>query len=446
MNIVLEMVFKNWLRKGTLRIIDANGVTSVFGGTIPYHEITVRFHDPALPLMLMGDFTTALGEAYMDGRLTLEEGTLYDLLELLAINYENSQPVWFDRINQFFGLFLRRFQQYNPIPRALKNVAHHYDLSSELYKLFLDKDMQYSCAYFRHPDDTLEVAQAEKKRHIAAKLLLRPGMRVLDIGCGWGGMALYLARNYGVEVVGLTLSEEQLKIATERASQESLDHRVRFYLRDYREETGEYDRIVSVGMFEHVGAPYYSKFFNKVQQLLKHDGMMLLHAIGRADGPGTTNRWMQKYIFPGAYAPALSEVFPAIEKTKLWATDTEILRLHYAETLRRWATRFEENRAAIAEIYDERFCRMWEFYLRGCEVNFRYLSLMVFQVQIAKSIDAVPIVRDYMLEGEHNQNVHLLYPVPANQSEAPGEESHPARLFQQANHHQALKTNQTVRK
>lgn len=417
MNLMLEIVFRSWVRKGYLRILDTKNEVSVFGSPAAWPKVTLRLHDSALPFQLMGDFVLALGEAYMDGRFTIEQGTLYDLLDLLVMNYKDAPRTWFERVDQFFAPMLRKLQQYNPIPRARKNVAHHYDLSSKLYKLFLDKDMQYSCAYFRHPDDDLEEAQLEKKRHIAAKLLLRPGMRVLDIGCGWGGMGLYLAKNHGVEVVGLTLSEEQLKIATERAQQEGLAQKVKFYLRDYREEDGQYDRIVSVGMFEHVGVNHYPEFFAKVQGLLKHDGIMLLHSIGRMEEPGMTNRWMRKYIFPGAYAPALSEVFPAIEKKGLWAMDMEILRIHYAETLRHWWMRFNENRGVISQIYDERFCRMWEFYLRGCEVHFRHMNLMVFQIQVAKHIDAVPIIRDYMLEGEREQrlDIHRIYPTPANQ-------------------------------
>jgi cyclopropane-fatty-acyl-phospholipid synthase len=403
---MLEMIFRNWLCKGCLRIIDTKGNILTFGETAAPSKVTLRFHDAGLPLKLMGDFTLALGEAYMNEGFTIEEGTLYELLELLSINYQAfPQTTWFESIEQFFAPVLKKIQQYNPLSRARKNVAHHYDLSAQLYKLFLDKDMQYSCAYFRHPNDTLEVAQLEKKRHIAAKLLLRPGMRVLDIGCGWGGMALYLAQNYGVEVVGLTLSEEQLKIAVQRAAEAGMAHKVKFYLRDYREEIGEYDRIVSAGMFEHVGVNHYQEFFEKAKSLLKHDGVMLLHSIGRMEKPGTTNRWMQKYIFPGAYAPAISEVFPAIENNGLWSTDMEILRLHYAETLSHWRMRFYENRAEIAKIYDERFCRMWDFYLCGCEVHFRHITLMVFQIQVAKNIDAVPMLRDYMFEAEQRQQM-----------------------------------------
>jgi len=415
MKLAINFVFQGWLQKGCLRIVDHSGRLSTFGDPHSSLQATLHFHDRALPFKLMGNFVLALGEAYMDKGFTIEEGTLYDLLEILAINIKNVRKSWLDRIEEMFFPLLRLVQQHNPISLARKHVAHHYDLSERLYELFLDKDMQYSCAYFRHPNDDLETAQLQKKRHIASKLLLRPGMRVLDIGCGWGGMGLYLAKNYGVEVVGLTLSEEQLKIANERAEREDLTHKVKFYLRDYREETGEYDRIVSVGMFEHVGANYYPDFFGKVSNLLKPDGVMLLHSIGRRDVPGTTNAWLRKYIFPGGYAPAVSEVFSVIQETDLWTTDMEILRLHYAETLRHWWMRFNKNRAAVSKIYDERFCRMWEFYLNGCEVNFRYLDLMVFQIQLAKNVSAVPITRDYMLDAENRTDVRYV-PQPANSS------------------------------
>ncbi len=357
---------------------------------------TIRLHEKSLLLQLALNFTLTLGEGYMNGRITIEQGTLYDLLELFAMNYQDSPPFPWEQLAKPFMPLLQQLQQYNPLANARANVAHHYDLSYDLYKLFLDADMQYSCAYFENPDDDLETAQLAKKRHIATKLLLQPGMRVLDIGCGWGGMALYLAQNFDVEVVGLTLSVEQHKIATARAEQAGLSHKVKFYLRDYRVEQGTYDRIVSVGMFEHVGVGHYSEFFAKVKTLLKDDGVMLLHSIGRKDGPGETDAWMRKYIFPGGYAPALSEVLPKIEKQDFWVTDIEILRLHYAETLRHWRTRFNLNRDEIRALYDEKFCRMWEFYLIGAEVDFRYLSPMVFQIQLTKKHGPVPLTRKYM--------------------------------------------------
>jgi cyclopropane-fatty-acyl-phospholipid synthase len=303
--------------------------------------------------------------------------------------------------------WLRVLEQYNPIGKAQKNVAHHYDLRGELYDFFLDSDRQYSCAYFRTGNESLEIAQADKKLHIASKLLLKPGQRVLDIGSGWGGMGLYLARSFDVDVTGVTLSREQHGMSNRRAAEAGIADRVRFKLIDYREEPGRYDRIVSVGMFEHVGSAHYFEYFTKVKELLADDGVMLLHSIGRMEPPGGTNTWLRKYIFPGGYTPALSEVLAAIEKAGLWVTDIEVLRLHYAETLRLWRERFLANREQIKNLagYDDRFCRMWEFYLAGCEVAFRYMNQMVFQIQITRRQDAVPLTRDYMASGERLKNV-----------------------------------------
>jgi len=294
----------------------------------------------------------------------------------------------------------RRLHQYNPIARSRQNVAHHYDLSDALYDLFLDRDRQYSCAYFLDAGEDIDTAQLNKRRHIAAKLLLRPGMKVLDIGSGWGGLALYLAGECGADVTGLTLSTEQLKVAQRRAAQAGLSDRARFYLRDYREETGIYDRVVSVGMFEHVGVSQYPTFFDRVNALLKPDGVALLHSIGRMDGPGATNPWLRKYIFPGGYSPAISEVVPVIERARMWITDIEVLRLHYAETLKAWRRRFLAQRDKVLQLYDERFCRMWETYLAGSEVAFRQSGHLVMQIQMAKAVDTVPLTRDYMFEWE----------------------------------------------
>jgi cyclopropane-fatty-acyl-phospholipid synthase len=365
--------------------------------------VTIRLHDPALHWTLLSRPRLFLPEAFVDGTLTIEQGTLYDLIDLLACNLDALPEGMLARLlNGSFAL-IRRAHQYNPRRRARRNAAHHYDLSDQLYELFLDRDRQYSCAYFCDGVDDLDTAQRDKKAHIAAKLLLRPGHRVLDIGSGWGGLALYLAGECGVEVTGLTLSAQQCKVATQRAVTAGLGDRVRFHLRDYREERGEYDRIVSVGMFEHVGINHYRVFFERLKALLAPDGVALLHSIGRMDGPGSTNPWIRKYIFPGGYVPALSEVMPAVERVHLWVTDIEILRLHYAETLRLWRRGFERNRDRVRLIYDERFCRMWEMYLVGSEIAFRRGNHLVFQMQLARAVDTVPLTRDYMLEWERSQ-------------------------------------------
>ncbi|WP_231714744.1 SAM-dependent methyltransferase [Enhydrobacter aerosaccus] len=338
----------------------------------------------------------------MDGKLTVEDGDIYDLLDLLGRNMAALEQTPFVRWSYGFQKLIRAIEQHNPIGTAQRNVAHHYDLKDQLYDFFLDRDRQYSCAYFRTGKEPIEQAQTDKKQHIAAKLLLKPGQKVLDIGSGWGGMGLFLGQQFGVDVTGVTLSKEQLAVSSRRALEGGLADRVRFKLLDYRQESAQYDRIVSVGMFEHVGAAHYLEYFRKVKDLLKEDGVMLLHAIGRMEPPGGTNTWLKKYIFPGGYTPALSEVLSAIERVGLWATDIEILRLHYAETLRLWRQRFLSNRERIKQMagYDDRFCRMWEFYLAGCEVAFRYMNQMVFQIQIARRQDAVPLVRDYMVDAE----------------------------------------------
>jgi cyclopropane-fatty-acyl-phospholipid synthase len=285
---------------------------------------------------------------------------------------------------------------YNPAARSRRNVAHHYDLSPFLYERFLDRDQQYSMAYFHDPAEPLEVAQERKIDHIARKLLLKPGHHVLDIGCGWGGLALRLNRRFGVKVTGISLSEEQLKIANARAAAAGVSADVTFKLQDYRNTTGSFDRIVSVGMFEHVGLPHYRKFFSVLRKLLAPDGVALLHTIGRADGPGATDAWTDKYIFPGGYAPAMSEVVPHIERAGFYIADIEILRMHYAWTLREWRRRFLTHRAEIGKVYDERFCRMWEFFLASAESGFRNAFHVNFQFLLCTDRDAVPFTRDYM--------------------------------------------------
>jgi cyclopropane-fatty-acyl-phospholipid synthase len=394
---IVEFVLKRLIRKGSLQIIGANGSIQEFGGNADGPQVTVKFHDPALLFKLAQDFTLHLGEAYMDGRLTIEKGTLYDLLELFAINYHDAPAMPWEVAGGVFDPIWRLFKPNDP-KNALKNVAHHYDISPDLFKLFLDPDLQYSCGYFTKAENTLAEAQYDKKRLIASKLLLKPGMRVFEIGCGYGGLAIYLAKNYGVEVTAITLSQEQLKIAVERAKQEGVDHLCKFRLQDYREEKGTYDRVVSIAMFEAVGLAHFPEFFGQVKALLKDDGVAFLHSIGRMDGPGTSDSFLLKYIFPGGYAPALSEVLPVIEKSGLWATDIEILRMHYARTLECWRQNFDRNREKAAQMYDERFCRMWEFYLTGAEMDFRYLSTMIFHIQMCKDINAVPLTREYMVK------------------------------------------------
>jgi cyclopropane-fatty-acyl-phospholipid synthase len=388
------------MRRGGLVLIEANGRITALGQVGEGPVLTLRIHNGKTMRRLSLNPNLALGEAYMDGTLTVENGTIRDALGLIAENLVDARDLPQYSLLRPLRPLLRRLQQYNPAARARRNVSHHYDLSRRLYELFLDADEQYSCAYFSQPEMSLEAAQNAKKRHIAAKLLLKPGMRVLDIGSGWGGLALTLAQTAGVDVTGLTLSREQFAIANDRSRAMGLADRVRFHLRDYRAETGVYDRIVSVGMFEHVGVNHYEKFFETANQLLSPNGVMLLHSIGRLDGPGGTNPWIRKYIFPGGYAPALSEVLPIVEQSGLLTTDIEILRLHYGLTIAEWQKRFAANRAEIASLYDERFCRMWEFYLAGAEMHFRYLHAMVFQLQIAKSIRALPLTRDYMFDGE----------------------------------------------
>ncbi len=399
---LLSWALERIVTAGRLTLIDAAGRTHRFEGKAG-PTCTVRLHDRRLHTSLVTNPWLHVGEAYMDGTLTVEEGTLGDFIEFCCINATAAQDNPVFRLAEGLSFGMRRMQQYNPAHRARRNAAHHYDLSDALYDLFLDKDRQYSCAYFIDDDDTLETAQLNKKRHLASKLLLSPGQKVLDIGSGWGGLALYLAGLADLEVVGLTLSEEQHRVSQRRAAEAGLGDRVTFLLQDYREHRGRFDRIVSVGMFEHVGTAYYRRFFSRLRALLAEDGVALLHSIGRMEPPGSTNTWLRKYIFPGGYTPALSEVLAALERERLYVTDIEILRLHYAKTLRHWHQRFQANRRRVAEIYDERFCRMWEFYLKGCEMAFKHWNQMVFQMQITRDQTAAPLVRDYITDWERAQ-------------------------------------------
>ncbi len=397
----LSRMLEAFVKLGTLTVIDATSGTHVFGGARPGPAVTMRLDDATLYRKLFFNPELHAGEAYMDGRLSFPGSSLRDFLTLFSLNRQTlaGQPT--QRLLRRVSRGLKRFQQANTLIRARENVAHHYDLGNDFYRLFLDKGLFYSCAYFRDEADTLEAAQIAKCRLIAAKLALAPGQRVLDIGSGWGGLAIYLARVADVDVTGVTLSTEQHALATARAAEAGVADRVRFELRDYRTIEESFDRVVSVGMFEHVGVGHYAEFFAKVNRLLGPDGVMLLHSIGKMSPPGTASPWLRKYIFPGAYSPALSEVFPAVEANSLWVTDLEFLRIHYATTLRHWTDRFEANRAAVAAMYDERFCRMWEFYLISCEMMFRTGSQEVFHMQLAKRNTAAPIVRDYVVETQN---------------------------------------------
>ena len=396
MNILLQRIVEKLVRVGNLAITGPDGVTRNFGdgsGDKVHMVIHTRRAERAITLHP----SLAIPEAFMEQEMDFVEG---DVLSFLHLVYLNTGISWLDSqwgklLNQA-RLAARPFQQLNNARRSKKNVERHYDLSGELYKLFLDQDMQYSCAYFERPDMTLEEAQLAKKRHIAAKLKIKPGQTVLDIGCGWGGLGLYIARTFQTDVLGITLSTEQHQVATDRAHAEGLQNRAHFELRDYRHLSERFDRIVSVGMFEHVGVNHYRTFFDKCATLLKPDGVMLLHTIGRVGPPTTTNAFIRKHIFPGGYIPALSEMMPYIERSGLMVTDIEVLRLHYAETLKAWRERFLANRDKVRAIYDERFCRMWEFYLSGSEASFRWQDLVNFQIQLTRKNDVLPMTRDYI--------------------------------------------------
>jgi cyclopropane-fatty-acyl-phospholipid synthase len=397
MNWLLRTLCERIYKSGTLKLTDPQGQVHVFGnGAPPTIHIAIRTQKAVRAIAF--NPTLAVPEAFMDGEFQVIEG---DLLGFLQLTYANVDDVGGEsaipKLIETGSFALRRLQQINTTSRSRQNVHHHYDLSGELYRLFLDEDMQYSCAYFESPDVSLEEAQRAKKRNIVAKLKLEPGQKVLDIGSGWGGLGLFLG-GQDVHVDGVTLSTEQLAVSQERARQAGLSDRVSFELKDYRHVQGPYDRIVSVGMFEHVGVNHYRTYFDKCAGLLKKDGVMLLHTIGRSGPPSVTNGFIRKYIFPGGYIPALSEMLPAIERAGLVVTDVEVLRMHYAETLKAWRERFMANRQRAVELYDERFARMWEFYLAGSEAAFRWQDMVVFQIQIARRNDTLPFTRDYIGE------------------------------------------------
>ncbi len=400
---MLKRLLDRLIRHGRLTVVTPFG--TIAAGTPDASpagslDVRLRLRRAATVFKLATNPDLYLGEAYMDGDLVMERGSFYDFMELLASNISVLGQDPNPKLGQWASKVVGALSARNDPKSARANVAHHYDLSGELYRTFLDGDMQYSCAYFRDPGDDLETAQLAKKQHIAAKLLLEPGQRVLDIGCGWGGLALFLAKVADVKVTGITLSKEQLAVAQRRAREEGLEDRVDFQLIDYRLLDGQFDRIVSVGMFEHVGRPNYETYFGAIKRLLTPSGVAMVHSIGKMYGPAPTSTWILKYIFPGGYAPALSEVLPSIEHHALWINDLEILRLHYADTLRAWRERFEARWSELSRTHDERFRRMWDFYLVGSEISFRYFGFMVFQVQLAKAVDAAPSTRDYLVAAE----------------------------------------------
>jgi cyclopropane-fatty-acyl-phospholipid synthase len=401
MSKVLETFLRRFIRVGNLEVETASGARFRVGdGSGP--AVAVRFTDSAAQWLLLRDPEMAFGELYTDQRLIVTKGTIFDALMLGTRNVSlEAPPKWLEALQRFRS-WTRRLTQRNSLLSAKKNIESHYDIDGRIYDLFLDGDSQYSCAYFEHADDSLERAQLAKKRHIAAKLLVKPGQSVLDIGCGWGGLGIYLAGKCGANVTGITLSKEQLPIARARAEDLNLSSKAKFELTDYRDVDQTFDRIVSVGMFEHVGLGYYDAFFKCVAQSLKGDGVALIHTIGNTGAPIATNPWVVKYIFPGGYIPSLSEIVPAIERAGLIISDVEVLRLHYAETLRHWRERFMTRRAEAAATLDERFCRMWEFYLSISEAAFRLGITAVFQIQLVKKVDAAPLTREYIGESEKN--------------------------------------------
>jgi cyclopropane-fatty-acyl-phospholipid synthase len=399
MDRLLRAEFGRLIRTGNLRVTTVRGSTFSLGdGT--GRPAAIRFTKSSAERAVLIDPALRFGEAYMDGGFVVEQGSIAEVLAIvLGQPRERDVPAW-AQLRWLARYLHRRINQFNPRPRARRNVAHHYDLDGQLYTLFLDADRQYSCAYFETAEQSLDDAQLAKKRHLAAKLLLAPDQRVLDIGSGWGGLALYLAELCATRVTGITLSEQQLALARVRATEKGLDGKVEFRLQDYRDVAEKFDRIVSVGMFEHVGVGFYDAFFRTCYDRLDDNGVMLLHSIGRSEGPNITNPWIAKYIFPGGYIPALSEVLPAVERAGLLVTDIEILRLHYAETLKAWRERFLAHREQVERLYDQRFTRMWEFYLAASEMTFREQAMMVFQLQLTKRQGVVPMTRDYIAREE----------------------------------------------
>lgn len=397
---LLDAILKKLIKNGRLEVVFPDKKRKIYGDKNAKDVASMEILTFEIYARLLINPGLAFGEGYMDETIKPINCSIYDVLNVILQN-DLAAGHFGEKIVSVLRFGKRFWSQFNGLKTSQKNVAHHYDLNGALYSLFLDEDRQYSCAYFRKEDEALDDAQLAKKRHIAAKLKLdKPDLNILDIGCGWGGMALFLAKEFDANVTGVTLSQEQLQVAQSRAKKEGLEHKVHFELRDYRRIHQQFDRIVSVGMFEHVGVNFYAQFFKDVHKILKSDGVMVLHSIGRSDGPGSTNAWINKYIFPGGYSPSLSEVFAAVEKSGLWVTDCEILRLHYAKTLKLWRARVEAQKDTIIQMYDDRFYRMFDFYLSSCELSFYYHNHMNFQLQLSPSIDALPITRDYMFQAE----------------------------------------------
>jgi len=400
---LLSSLLNKFVRNGTMHLTDADGKVHVYGGAGPGPEVHVRLHDKSLHTKLFLNPELHAGEAYMDGTLTFGQGsTVYDFLYLFSINRAGLGAHQSQKLLRTLWRALKRRQQSNRAKVAAANARHHYDLSTDLYRLFLDEGLNYSCAFFEHPEtDTLEEAQRNKLERIAAKLKLEPGMSVAEIGSGWGSLAIHLARS-GARVTAINVSPEQLRIARERAAEAGVADRIDFRELDYRALEGRFDRVVSVGMMEHVGIGHFDEYFRKIGSILTEDGYAFVHCIGRMTPPGTTGPFIRKYVFPGGYVPALSEVFAATERVGMWVADMEVLRLHYYYTIKHWRERFEAHRAEAAALYDERFCRMWEFYLSAVELGFLHGSNMVFQLLLSRKRDAVPIVRDFMFEARQN--------------------------------------------
>ncbi len=392
---MLFSVLKKLNFDGTLEIIDSNDKTYKFGNSNP--QVCIRLKNKSIERKLFLNPNLYIGEAYMNEELVVEKGTIEDFLNLITNCYDDFiSNNKFYKFYEYLSSIFMPFQQINQLVNSKKNVAHHYDINEELYKLFLDQDMQYSCAYFHNPNMSLDQAQKDKKQHIIKKLQITENMDVLDIGCGWGGMAIEIAKSTGAKVKGITLSENQFKTASERAQKEGLSDKVSFALQDYRNESEKYDRIVSVGMFEHVGVKYFKTYLSKANDILKENGVFLLHTIGQRGKPTATSPWIRKYIFPGGYIPSLSEVMNATQKLNINVTDVEVLRLHYAHTLSKWYQNIIENKDKIINMFDQRFFRMWEFYLLASKYSFVNMGNVVFQIQIAKNINNLPLTRNYI--------------------------------------------------